>query len=246
MALDGPVKSAASRRSGRRKRVEEPSIAVETTPKRALQLGGLTQRAFLTIRSMILRRQLTGGEILAEDRLADELHISKTPVREALLLLHSEGLIQKEPSRPFRVRHVSNREYFQSMRMRELLEGEAIAAAIGNIAPTLLDEVERDMLALKAAPDVPAEVHWAADERLHDGIAAASENEVMADVIRRLRITTRLFELSGLPSRFRPDTEEHLQLVRVLRSGNSDEARACMKAHIRSLTNDVLASMARM
>jgi DNA-binding GntR family transcriptional regulator len=246
MAPDGPMKPAISKRSSGRRKVEEPSLVMEATANRALQLGGLTQKAFLTIRSMILRRQLTGGEILAEDRLAEELDISKTPVREALLLLHSEGLIQKEPSRPFRVRHVSNKEYFQSMRMRELLEGEAIAAAIGNIAPALLDEVERDMLALKAAPDVPAENHWAADERLHDGIAAASGNEVMSDFIRRLRITTRLFELSGLPSRFRPDTEEHLQLVRVLRSGTADEARAAMKAHIRSLTNDVLTSMARM
>lgn len=200
--------------------------------------------AYGSIREMILLRHLKGGEFLSEDVLAGQLKISKTPVREAMLLLQSEGLVQKEVNRPFRVRQVSLREYFQSMRLRELLEGEASAVAAGKIEPAILDQVEKDMLALEANPNVPAEVHWAADERLHDGIADASNNDVMAQVIRDLRVTTRMFELSGLPSRFRPDTEEHLDIVKALRSGSPERSVAAMKHHIRSLTTDVLQVMA--
>ena len=202
------------------------------------------QRAYLTIRGMILSRKLSSGMILSEDRLAAELSISRTPVREALFLLQSEGLIEKEVNQPFRVRTVSNREYFQTMRLRELLEGKAIASAAGGIDEAALNDVEADMLRLKADPAAPAEDHWAADEKLHGMIADASGNDVMAQMIRDLRVTTRIFELSGLPSRFRPDTEEHLDIIEALKSGDAERAQESMVTHIRSLTNDVLAVMA--
>ena len=147
---------------------------------------------------------------------------------------------------PFRVRLVSNREYFQSMRLRELLEGEAIATAVATIDQKALAKVEQAMIELKQNPDVPAETHWAADEMLHETIANASGNEVMAKMIASLRITTRLYELSGLPSRFRPDTEEHIMIIEAMRSGEPERARAAMQSHIRSLTQDVLAAMAKL
>ncbi|MCP4383037.1 MAG: GntR family transcriptional regulator [Hyphomicrobiales bacterium] len=206
--------------------------------------GGLAQRAYHSVRAMILSRSLNAGEIVSEDRIASELSISRTPVREALLLLQSEGLIEKEMNQPFRVRLVSNREYFQTMRLRELLEGEAIAMATGKIDPDILADVNADMLKLEADPSASAEAHWAADEKLHDMIADASGNDVMASMIRDLRVTTRIFELSGLPSRFRPDTEEHLDIIAKLKAGEPGAAQVSIRAHIRSLTNDVLAFMA--
>ena len=212
----------------------------------AAETVSLAQRVYGSIRDMILTRKLSGGEIVSEDRLARELSTSRTPVREALLLLQSEGLIEKQVNQPFRVRIVTNREYFQTMRLRELLEGEAIAMAAGKIDPAALEDIERDMLALKADPSVPAESHWAADEKLHDMIADASGNSVMAQVIRDLRVTTRIFELSGLPSRFRPDTEEHLEIIDALKAGTAALARKCLVAHIRSLSNDVLDAMANL
>jgi len=208
--------------------------------------GSLAHRAADAIRTLILARKLEGGETLSEERLAAELEISRTPVREAMFLLQSEGLIQKAVNQPFRVRLVSNKEYFQSMRLRELLEGEAIVAAIRHIDPAELEAREAEMRALQNDPGAPAEAHWAADERLHDMIADASGNDVMAGMIKTLRVTTRLFELSGLPSRFRPDTEEHLAIIRALRSQDAELARAAIAGHIRSLTNDVLDTMARL
>lgn len=213
---------------------------------RAINGGNLAHGAYGAIRKMILSRQIMGGDILSEERLAAELAISRTPVREALLLLQNAGLIQKEVNQPFRVRLVSNREYFQSMRLRELLEGEAIGMAIGKIPLTALAEAEEEMLALKAKPQLPAEAHWAADERLHEMIADASGSDVMANVIRDLRVTTRLFELSGLPSRFRPDTEEHLHIIDSVRTGDPKIAQDSIRGHIRSLANDVLDFMAKM
>jgi DNA-binding GntR family transcriptional regulator len=203
----------------------------------------LANRAYQAIRAMILSRSLKAGEIISEERLARQLSISRTPVRESLFLLLSEGLLEKQTNQPFRVRVVSNREYFQTMRLRELLEGQAIAMSIDHIDADALNDVEADMLALKTDPSVPAETHWAADEKLHDMIANASGNDVMAGIIQDLRVSTRIFELSGLASRFRPDTEEHLTIIEAIRSGDPNKARESIQAHIRSLANDVLAEM---
>ncbi|MEM7443006.1 MAG: GntR family transcriptional regulator [Pseudomonadota bacterium] len=219
---------------------QDPTTRIATTGEG----GSRALRAYHSIRSMILSRKLGAGEIVSEDKIAADLEVSRTPVREALLRLQSDGLMAKEMNQPFRVRLVSNREYFQTMRLRELLEGEAIAVATGKISAEALDDVERDMLALEENPAVPAEVHWAADEKLHDLIADASGNDVMARMIRSLRITTRIFELSGLPSRFRPDTEEHLAIIAALKAGDPEAAQTSIREHIRSLTNDVLAVMA--
>lgn len=230
----------------RSSKVQEDTAPAEKRSRASGDGENLGRRAYAAIRAMIMERRLSGGDILSEEKLAADLAISRTPVREALLLLQNAGLIQKEMNQPFRVRLVSNREYFQSMRLRELLEGEAITTAVKAIDRTALAEVEQAMARLKENPDVPAETHWAADEKLHEMIADASGNEVMAKMIASLRITTRLYELSGLPSRFRPDTEEHIAIIDAIRAGDPERARAAMQGHIRSLTQDVLAAMAKL
>lgn len=203
-------------------------------------------KAYAAIRERILSRELEGGKAISEEELAESLGISRTPVREALLLLQSEGLIHKEPNQPFRIRIVTNREYFQSMRLRELLEGEAVRIATEKVDPEELARVENAMLELQRDPNVPAEKHWAADEALHDMIAAASGNDVMHKMISDLRITTRLFELSGLPARVRPDVEEHIHIIDAIKSGDPDTARDEMKRHIKSLATDVLSEISRL
>lgn len=208
--------------------------------------ASLGAKAYASIREKILSRTLKSGEIISEDRLAEDLSISRTPVREALLLLQSEGLIQKEPNQPFRVRQVTNREYFQSMRMRELLEVEAISVAVGKIDPDKLAEIDAHLVELQNNRDVPAERHWQVDEELHDTIAQASGNEVMVKMIRDLRVTTRLFELSGLPTRVRPDVAEHVSIVEAMKAGDGAGAQQKMRDHLRSLMNDVLDAMAKL
>lgn len=200
----------------------------------------LANMAYRAILEMIMDRRMPSGTVIVEDRLAQALSISRTPIREALVKLESEGLLRKDHNRPYHVRQVSHREYFQSMRLREILEGEAIALAAERIDRARLEQVKAEMLRLQAETKVRVEDHWAADEDLHTMIADGSGNAVMAQMIRDLRVTTRMFELSGLPSRIRPDCDEHLAIIAALESGDAATARTAMESHIRSLATDVL------
>jgi DNA-binding GntR family transcriptional regulator len=223
-------------------------MTAEILKPRAAMSGGvnLANMAYKAILDMILDRRIPSGEVIVEDRLATALSISRTPIREALVRLESEGLLRKETNRPYRVREVSNREYFQSMRLREILEGEAIALAVPKIDRVRLQKIKAEMLRLRDETKIRVEDHWAVDEDLHTLIAESSGNAVMAQIIRDLRVTTRMFELSGLPSRVRPDCDEHLAIIAALESGDPSVARVAMESHIRSLANDVLGEIARL
>lgn len=197
--------------------------------------GNLSALAYRSISDMIKDRRLRGGEMIVEQRLADELGISRTPLREALQRLEGEGLVQKVANRSFIVRHVELKEYLQSLKVREVIEAEAAALAVGRIDPALLAEVRAETLAITRIVPYDTHAHWASDDRVHSLFIEACGNEVMADIVNALRATTRLFEIARLADRLAPDSREHIAILDALDAGDAKAARRAVAAHIRSL-----------
>ena len=202
----------------------------------------LSERAYSKIRSMILERRLAGGRVIVEGQLADELRISRTPVREALGRLVGEGLLVKQASRYFSVRHVSAGEFFQSMRVRELLETEAVALADGRIKPADVAELRRAISELPQEGHQTA-LHWRLDDQLHELFARGSGNDVLADLVSSLRVTTRLFEVSRPFGRLQADVAEHLAILDPFLAGDAAAARRAMRHHLRQLQKEVIAEI---
>ncbi len=211
----------------------------KTQPAAGRLAANLSEFAYRTVYDLILSRKLVGGEVIIEGRLAMALNISRTPLREALGRLEGEGLLVKQASRSFIVRKVSASEFFQSMKTREILEAEAIQLALGKVDPVALAELRAEVVHLSNIP-VQGKEHWQADDRLHQLFADASGNLVIAKMIRDLRITTRLFEVSRPFDRVRVDGEEHLALVDAYQSGDPRQARKASQRHLRNLQRDVL------
>ncbi|MEM9811843.1 MAG: GntR family transcriptional regulator, partial [Pseudomonadota bacterium] len=93
----------------------------------------LSEKAYRALSRMIQQRDLPSGTPILEVQLADYLGISRTPLRQALQRLESEGLLRKLESRSYVVRQVELKEYLQSLKVREILEAEAAALAIGRV-----------------------------------------------------------------------------------------------------------------
>lgn len=197
--------------------------------------GNLSALAYRSISDMIKDRRLRGGEMIVEQRLADELGISRTPLREALQRLEGEGLVQKVANRSFIVRHVELKEYLQSLKVREVIEAEAAALAVGRIDPALLAEIRAETLAITRSVPYDTHAHWASDDRVHSLFIDACGNEVMAEIVNALRATTRLFEIARLADRLAPDSREHIAILDALDAGDAKAARRAVAAHIRSL-----------
>src|SRR5580704_18005447 len=145
---------------------------------------------------LILTRKLPGGSFVVEGRLAQQLNISRTPMREAILRLAAEGLLAKHGSRSYAVRQVQPVEFFQALKVRELLEGEAIELAIGRVPKATIDDLRAGIARLGTLSAQEA-VHWEMDDKLHLLFPDALGNNVLVRMIRQLRISTRLFELTS-------------------------------------------------
>jgi DNA-binding GntR family transcriptional regulator len=202
----------------------------------------LGELAYQTLRRMILEKALRSGGPVVEGRLAEELKISRTPMREALLRLEGEGLLVHTGARSYSVRVVKVEEYFQAMKVRELLEAEAIGLAIGKIDKRLVQQLVKKLKSLGSGQQEHA--HWQIDDQVHTMMARGSGNEVLARTIAVVRTNSRLFELVTPFNRIEEDRAEHLAILDAYLSDDAEGARAAMRTHLLNLRRYVLDRLA--
>jgi DNA-binding GntR family transcriptional regulator len=200
----------------------------------------LASWAYAVIKQKILAREIRGGSTIVEGRLAAELDLSRTPLREALRRLAGEGLLVKEGTRQFTVRQVTATEFFQSMRVRELLESEMAGLAAGRLDAREADALKHEIRRLGSA-QAQTQDHWHLDDQVHEAIARAGGNIVAAQIIQDLRVATRMFEINRPFGRVHADAAEHLQILEAVESGNRSAASEAMRAHLQQIQNEVLA-----
>src|ERR1700730_13928498 len=134
-----------------------------TMPLRALlgeqgDSGTTAEAVYRALRHGIVHGQLAPGERLRSDALANELHVSRTPVREALRKLEAEGLVEQSGSRLV-VRALSEQDLTELFYVREALEGMAARLAAENATPTEIVEIKellKDMETVRRRGDVDA------------------------------------------------------------------------------------------
>ncbi|WP_347554538.1 GntR family transcriptional regulator [Robbsia sp. KACC 23696] len=208
-------------------------------PLGAIGRISLSERAYRQLRDMILDRQLASGDLLNEQRVADRLAMSRTPIREALLRLTGEGLLIRAGARSFSVRTVSSRTFFESMRVRETLEAQAIEWSVQRLSIETLDDLEARVHAIEHLPHAAA-AHREVDDLLHRTLAEASGNAVLVQMILDMRLNARLFRVSSTLHRQQENHIEHLAILAALRARDAAGARHAMVQHIRGLQDDVI------
>ena len=210
------------------------STADASFPNRADPAPNLASQAYTHLRTLILGRRILGGTGLSEARLATELNVSRTPMREALVRLAGEGLLEKTADGYFRVRAVSIREFFECMEVREVLECHALERAIGMVREA---EVQALMDALRTLP-APTDddlAHWQFDNRFHAFFATAARNQALARAIQRERVVARLFRLSSPYHRQSESDDEHVEILEAVLRRDIASAQAAMRRHLRNL-----------
>ncbi len=197
--------------------------------------GPLWKRAYDALSRMIQEKELAAGEPVVELQVAGRLGVSRTPLRQALQRLELEGLLLKSGRQSYTVRKVDLREYLQSLRVRELLEAEAAALSAGRIPPEAIATARRNLEAVRERRPYDKHAHWRSDAEVHDLFIDHCGNDTMADMLRSLRVTTKLFEIERLSERLDPDSHQHERILDALSAQDGDAAREAVAAHIRSL-----------
>lgn len=214
--------------------------APPTNDDGARQLSGWVYDQLL---EMILNGSLEGGALLYEQALARLLRTSRTPVREALLRLEAEGLVARQAGRVLTVREVPVREFMEILRVRSVLETEAIGQACKRIPDATLRELRRTVESLLESDTPDAEAQMRADDALHCAIVDACENTVLAELVRALRRRTRVLNLKSLPQRFVPGCQEHLAIIAAIERRDEDGARAMLASHFENVRQSVLGKL---
>lgn len=161
----------------------------------------------------LIAGELRPGEVYSAPGLATRFGVSATPVREALLDLAKEGLVDVVPDKGYRVTAVSERQLDEYTHVRALIGILTTAALAGTADPMALAglrPVAEEIVAAATAGDLVAYID--ADQRFHLGLLAPAGNAHLVEVVRDLRRRSRLYGLTALAEqgRLRASVEEHL------------------------------------
>ncbi len=207
----------------------------------------LNEKAYHTIKRRIIGLEMPPGMPFTEAQLADDLALSKTPVREALRWLQREGLVELPTQRRYRVTPVTLNDVRDWFSLRILLEGEAarLAASLGTDAVQLHTLMELSTIGYDPKDRESITQFVEANTRFHAIIATASRNRRLTSTLEQvLDQTERLYHM-GLARTSRSDAnvQEHQDLVRAIMQGDADLAREVMVAHARASQTMVIDSL---
>jgi DNA-binding GntR family transcriptional regulator len=218
---------------------QEPVISQE--PALSLTLPSLGERRNYrdqvahALRAALVAGQLRPGELYSAPALAARFGVSATPVREAMLDLVREGLVETVSNKGFRVTAVTERQLDEYTNIRTLIEVPTVAGLAAAVRPDDLAALRPDaeqIVAAAAAGDLIGYVE--ADRRFHLGLLALAGNRHLVEVVGDLRKRSRLYGLTALAERGRlqASAEEHLELLDALLARDEPAVRAVMARHL--------------
>jgi DNA-binding GntR family transcriptional regulator len=178
------------------------------------------------IRDQILNGELERGTKLIEEKLAVELGVSRTPIRESIRKLEQEGLVKQK--RVVNPTDMDLRHYFQ---VRILLEGFAAKSAATYMNEQDLNQLKECIhIGRTGAPEDIME----ANKQFHDLIVNATNNPVMVDTIERMQSIIYLFRKTVVYHNRPFLIDEHEDIFDAIVAHNGDEAERLMKEHLQA------------
>jgi DNA-binding GntR family transcriptional regulator len=196
------------------------------------------EKAYAYIVDQVLTLPTTAGSFLNEQELAAQIGVSRTPVREALLLLQAEGLVELVPKRGAQVPALSGRQIAELMDLRGVLERHAAARALaaGNppVAAMRAILAEQETL-VDSGDESSARTFIALDGRFHQTLVDAANSELLSTTYTGLRARLLRIGLAAVfasPNRQRPVCVEHEAIITALESGDVALAHAKIDEHL--------------
>lgn len=217
-------------------------------PIKVENLRPLREIVFETLREAIISGQLAPGERLMEVQLAEDMGVSRTPVREAIRKLELEGFVVMVPRKGAYVADMTAKDVADVFEIRAALESLACGLAAERITEGELDELEKMLHRVADSVgqhDLEALVQ--ADTDFHDMLYRASRNQRLVQIISNLREQIQRFRAISLaaPGRMQQTLEEHKRLVEAVAERDVARAAQLAQEHIENAENQMLESLHR-
>ena len=198
------------------------------------------------IREAIINGTFAPGERLMEIQMADEMGVSRTPVREAIRKLEMEGFVVMIPRRGTYVSNMSIKDINDVYEIRISLDTLAAGLAAERISDEELEELQRLLVKVGAAiekNDMAKVVE--ADIEFHDVLYKASRNERLRNIINNLReqITVIRGVSMRYPGRLKDTQDEHRRLVECISARNVEKSQEMARIHLENAEKPLMATM---
>lgn len=187
------------------------------------------------LRELILSGELEPKGRINEIDLCEKFGISRTPLREAIKILATEGLLELLPNRGARVGSVSQSEIEEMIEVVAGLEATAAEIACRTIEEAEIDAIEAMTIVMtKAHQRGDNAAYFTLNRQIHEAIMKAARNATLAGIYNNLssRIQRMRYTAHKTPEQWQRAVDEHLRMVELLRARDGDALGRVMRDHI--------------
>jgi DNA-binding GntR family transcriptional regulator len=221
-------------------------------PERKIKQLSLAHLAAEAVREMVFSSELRPGDRLVEERLTEELGISRPPLREALRLLEQEGLLVSMPRRGVIVTPLSAQDLYEIVTLRTMYERLAVQLGIPVRDPELLTGVRQALDAMSAAATKEDRVQLVRSGfEFHLSLVGLASHRRLEDSYRSLSLQLHLYMAANARVReernesLEEHVERHRHLLAVVEAGDREAVLAAFKNHgDRALIEQMTTSLA--
>jgi DNA-binding GntR family transcriptional regulator len=197
----------------------------------------MREQMYEALKGLILDNTYTPRSVLAIDRLAEEFGVSATPVREALVRLEADGLVELIPNKGAQVTDIREEDVHNIWEMRMLLEPYASRESSVAADPSDVDRLEADIKKLSSMPN-DDELYESTDLRLHEMMYMNVGNDLLKDSIRKIhQMSMRIrFFAEHSPEMHEKVVHEvineHLGILEAVKTRNPDRIGPLLRKHL--------------
>jgi DNA-binding GntR family transcriptional regulator len=218
---------------------------IEPTDIAVVSRQQLKDVVYERLRTALIDLTIEPGKPLREAALAAQLGVSKTPIREAIVRLERDGLVELAPYRGARARVYTAEDLRELCELREVIEGECARRATRGKGP-IIKELEENVTDSEAALKANKIAKLTALlDRFDEMLLAQLDNRLLKEVVDRVRLhLRRIGRISmSVPGRHERSVAQHREILTAIESGKASTVDRILREHLRSVLDDQLVAL---
>ena len=212
-------------------------------PKLGANHENLDTMIYNEMKARILDRKFLPGDKIYQDKLAQELGVSRTPLVNALKYLEREKLIKAVPRRGYFVRQFSKEEMISIFELREVLEGLAARRAATLISDAQINRIKEFFFHFKEMNDLSDFKAYAKEDRsFHNFVVEVGSKEFLKSILESYNVIAFSYQIDGSEGLVRPPSQtirEHQAIIKAICKRDPDRAETYMRNHLRKSLNQL-------
>lgn len=206
----------------------------------------LRARVYGALREDILNGKYKPGENLIELRIAEELNVSRTPVREAVRQLELEGLVESIPNKGVIVKGISKKDIEDIYRIRKVLEGLAARWAVEKITDEDVENLQEvyDLMEFYTMKNDVNQISKL-NTRFHEIIFNATKSSIMQHILKDFQFYVKWARHESLctPGRKEEALREHNDILQAFKKRDADEAEKFLTIHVENSSKNLFSKI---